>query len=252
MNRAISLFCLGVFSAVHGGETDVVRVGLGASAVSRYPGSDEVAVLPAALVLLQHGPWRLDTITYRTPFAGVSLEAAGGDVEFVAGAAARAGRDEDAGDLLQGQPEIDPTLAAAASLAWAPGRSLAQVRIQGVQDVLGAEQGLALRGELFLRAPPMRHLLVQAGAGLTCGDRRHMQTWFGARGGTPAQPGQDSEVQAGLRSTLLVLEGLVPLAGGWEGVFQVETSWLQRDAAASPLTARRQQLDATIGLAYRF
>lgn len=44
----------------------------------------------------------------------------------------------------------------------------------------------------------------------------------------------------------------MPLSGGWEGVLQIETSRLQGDAADSRLTVRRQQLDATLGLAYRF
>ncbi len=251
MLRNVTLILFGTASLVASGETDIVRVGLGASAVSRYPGSDEIALVPAALVLLQHGPWNLDTITYRTPFAGTAFKAAGGDLEILVGAAFRPGRDEDAGERLQGQPRIDPTLAAA-SVAWAPGQSLVQLRLQGIQDALDADQGLALRGEVFLRAPPMRHLLIQAGCGLTWVDRRHMQTWFSMRGGTPANPGSDTEVDAGLRSTHLIMEGLVPLSGGWEGVFQFETSCLKGDAADSPLTASRQQLDATIGLAYRF
>lgn len=189
MLRNLSLVLFGTASLIHAGESDMMRVGLGASAVSRYPGSDEVAVVPAALVVLQHGPWRLDTITYRKPFAGAALEAADGDVEILVGAAFLFGRSEDAGERLQGQPEIDPTLAAAASLAWAPGQSLVQFRLQGVQDALTADQGLAVRGEMFLRAPPMRHLLIQAGGGMTWADHRNMQTWFGTRGGHGRQPG---------------------------------------------------------------
>ena len=153
MLRNLTLALFGTATLVHAGESDIVRVGLGASAVSRYTGSDEVAVVPAAQVVLQHGPWRLDTITYRKPFAGAALEAAGGDVEILVGA---------------------------------------------------------------------------------------------------AFPGPDSDAGAGLRSTHLILEGLVPLTRGWEGVFQLEFAWLQADAADSPLTANRQQLDATRGLAYRF
>lgn len=43
-----------------------------------------------------------------------------------------------------------------------------------------------------------------------------------------------------------------PVPGGREGVFQLETSWQQGDAADSALAARRQRIDATPDLAYRF
>lgn len=39
----ISLILAGTVSLIHSVESDIMHAGLGASAISRYPGSDEVA-----------------------------------------------------------------------------------------------------------------------------------------------------------------------------------------------------------------
>jgi MipA family protein len=113
----------------------------------------------------------------------------------------------------------------------------------------GAQGALSLEVPL----PTTGGVEMSLSGNLNIADRRYMQAYFGV----DALQSQNSglarhDAGGGLKSAGLSLEAFYPLSRTWNLQGNVGAEWLMRGAASSPVTERRMQPRAALGMSYRF
>ncbi len=238
---------------------------LGLAAITRpsHAGGRDQTLVLRPLWALRHGRFRLSGPRSGGLLGTVGDEASGASADLVdtpqlalrLGLSIDSGRRSGDAPELQGLPDIRRTLRGKLSVSrnwhddWSASLSLSP-------DLLGRGGGRWLAVDLgrhwHLQSSWLAGWQLSAGAGLTWGDARAMDTQFGIadavaqRTGRPAyRPG------SGLRDWHLGLGLQRPLSRHWMGFGQLGWSTLVGDAAASPLTLRRHGLTLSLGLAWR-
>lgn len=94
---------------------------------------------------------------------------------------------------------------------------------------------------------------VSLAPSLTWADGRHMQAHFGVSAEQALASGRSRfDAGSGLQSAQAALTSRYRLGGNWALEAEVVAKRLLRDAAASPVTERKEQLSGRVGLSYRF
>lgn len=159
------------------------------------------------------------------------------------------GRKQSDDPRLQGMGRIDSTVRANAQLEW--NRGILQVRAGASSDIAGNEQGTLLRFDALVRLPLSASTVLIAGPGLTWADARHADSYFSigqpqsTRSGLPAY-----DAGAGLNSARFTFTVLQRFAGRWLGVASLSAAKLTGDAADSPVTLEKKQLQFFAGAVY--
>jgi outer membrane scaffolding protein for murein synthesis (MipA/OmpV family) len=222
-----------------------LSVGAGAWVRPVYPGSAETDIAPIPFVEARWEQLFLSTGRLGAPFAGLRLPLIQDELLVYAGASYFFGRDAD--DLpVTGQEDIDPTMSASGIVEWTPGNYILLVRGLAHTDLLDNGHGTTVSLQTFLRAPPLPHLRIQAGVGVTYLNDQATDTWFGTTGTSPY------ETEMGVRDAQLLVEGIAPLDKHWTVVGRFTWSRLVGDPSDSPVTERKNGLTAIMGLTYAF
>jgi outer membrane protein len=162
------------------------------------------------------------------------------------------GRDESSNIALTGLGDIRPTVRARLGARWdfAP---LWQLSLAVSGDILG-KQGGATASTGIARVIPIdarRH--VALAVGMTAGNARYMQTWYGI---TPEQSAASIyppyKPGAGLRDVGVSATWRTEFDRDWAGFAGVSEGYLLGPAAASPLTFKRSSMSLGAGFVRRF
>jgi outer membrane scaffolding protein for murein synthesis (MipA/OmpV family) len=156
------------------------------------------------------------------------------------------GRKSADSDNTQGQPDVRRTLRLRgyASLALSPDW---QWNTSLSPDLLGRGGGLLVSSDLGWRLWRRPGQELSLGLGLTAGNRRYMNSYFGQ-----PEPGPDRyQAGAGLRDVHAGLGWLMALDRHWVLGSGLGVSRLLGPAADSPLTQRRNAWQASISVGWR-
>nr|WP_316639236.1 MipA/OmpV family protein [uncultured Roseateles sp.] len=235
-------------------------VGVNLTNSPEYPGAVSNKTAPKPLWALQYGRWRFSTSGAGQVMGfGEDVQGPGASTELIKNSAFRlgaafrvdSGRKSSDSIQFQGLPDVKRTLRARlfASYALAP-EWLASAAWS--QDVAGRAGGGVLNMDIGYRLRQTRHTEWTAGAGLTAGTARNMQSYFGISpegslsSGLPAY-----QAGAGLRDVHAGVGFTHALTSRWILFGAAGTSQLLSDAARSPLVHQRSGNSVSLGLAYR-
>lgn len=235
------------------GEQTSVTLGAGARVSPDYEGARTMGVDPVPIVEIDglfHGRLFLSTIDG----VGVNL-LSDGPLTLKAGVNYSGGRDSGDNDRLRGLDDIDAAAVLSAKLAY----DLAPVIVtadfthrfgtdSGSKLVLGAAYGFS----------PLPDLKLSFGGRIGLADGDYQDAFFGVsaleatRATARGNPITAYKADGGLHDVGLKLSGAYGLSAGWLLTGAVGATLLVGDAADSPLTERKLQPTAYLGLAYRF
>ena len=231
-----------------------VTLGLGVISTPEYPGSDHQKVLPAPVLVANHGRWFLGALpTTGVPF-GVGYDLVQ-TPQWRFGVAVGSGfaqpREESDDARLAGLGDIDATAQLAAFGSYTAG--WATVRAAITTDIGGNGHGTFGLLDVDGRYPVNDRLTLSAAPGVTFSDRRHQQTFFGidtaqsVRSGRPEyRPG------GGLHALRFAVGADYRFTRQWGlGARAVFTS-LRGDPADSPITQDTNQNTFSVFTTYRF
>lgn len=120
------------------------------------------------------------------------------------------------------------------------------------QDLLGRDGGALASLDLGYRAKLTASTQWSTGAGLTFGNSRYMQSYFGVPEGALRPPQLPSfSPGAGLRDVHTGIGLMMTITPRWVAFGGAGYSVLLGDAASSPLTKGRGNWSASVGLAWR-
>jgi outer membrane scaffolding protein for murein synthesis (MipA/OmpV family) len=162
------------------------------------------------------------------------------------------GRDESNSGQLAGVGDVKPTVRARLGARWdfAPQW---QLSVAASGDILGKNGGMTTSAGLSHTVPIDARQRVIFGAGITAGNSRYMQTWYGitpeqsvASGYPVYQPG------TGLRDIGVTATWRIDYDHDWSGFGGVALGYLLGPAADSPLAFRRSGKIFSAGLVRRF
>jgi outer membrane scaffolding protein for murein synthesis (MipA/OmpV family) len=162
------------------------------------------------------------------------------------------GRDESNSGQLAGVGDVKPTVRARLGARWdfAPRW---QLSVAASGDILGKNGGMTTTAGLSHTLPIDARQRVIFGVGITAGNARYMQTWYGitpeqsAASGYPVyQPG------TGLRDIGVTATWRIDFDRDWAGFAGVAQGYLLGPAADSPLALKRSGTVISGGLVRRF
>jgi len=235
-------------------------IGLAVKSAPEYEGSDRYALKLRPLWAYRYGRFKIST-SGASAIMGFAADPVGSGVSaellrtdrWKLAAALRFDSGRQSGDSarLAGLPDIQRTLRGRFSVSyrlddeWGVGASVSQ-------DLLGrgggAEVGLNLGYRHWLSATTA----VSAGAGLSFGDSRYMQTYYGITDAQSSASGLAAYApQAGLKNLGVGVGIMTALTPRWIAFANAGSSRLLGDAASSPLTYRATSASVYFGLAYR-
>ena len=120
------------------------------------------------------------------------------------------------------------------------------------QDIAGNRQGKTVMTDVVASAPIGR-LLLSVGPGFTWADAQYTRTFFGV---TPEQSAASGlrpfEAGSGIRDVHMNIDATYDISRRWTSSLAVTTGLLQHDAAASPITEHRFELNVFASVGYRF
>lgn len=120
------------------------------------------------------------------------------------------------------------------------------------QDIAGTGQGLTATGDLLVSAP-VGKWLFSMGPGLTWANGEYTRTFFGITPQESAASGLPRyDTGAGLRDVHFNVSATGTLSRHWSVNIAAVAGRLEHDAAGSPVTERRLDLNGTASLLYRF
>jgi len=235
-------------------------VGVNLSSSPEYPGALNNKTGLKPLWALQYGRWRFSTSGAGQVMGfGEDVQGPGASTELIRNSAFRlgaalridSGRASSDSAQFQGLPDVKRTLRTRlfGSYALAP-EWLASAAWS--QDVAGRKGGGVLNMDIGYRLRQTRHTEWTAGAGITAGTSRNLQSYFGISpegsisSGLPAY-----EAGAGLRDVHAGVGFTHALTSRWILFGAAGTSQLLSDAARSPLVHQRSGNSISLGLAYR-
>lgn len=235
------------------GDGATVTLGAGAALRPEYEGARRMTVSPVPIVQIDklfHGRVFLSTVDG----VGVHL-LRNGPLRLSVGVNYGGGRDSDDNDRLRGLDDIDGAAVFSAKLAYefAAVTTTAEVTHRfgdksGSQLVLGAAYGFS----------PHPDLKLSLGGRVSVADSDYESAFFGVsaleatRAVARGNPLTAYKAEGGLHDVGLKLSGTYSLTEHWRLTGAVGATLLLGDAADSPLTERKLQPTAYLGLAYRF
>jgi outer membrane protein len=209
---------------------------------------------------LQYGRWRISTSGAGQVLGfGEEVQGPGASTELIHGKALRlgvalrmdSGRKSGDSDALRGLPDVKRTLRGRvfASYAITP-QWLASATWS--QDLLGRGGGGQLGADIGYRLRLSPRTEWTAGAGLSAGSARYMQSYFGVSDAASVSSGLPAYAPgAGLRDAHAGIGFTHALSGRWLVFGSAGGSRLLGDAAQSPFVRQRDGQAVAIGLAYR-
>lgn len=238
-------------------------IGLRVSQGAEYPGARRQEQGLTPLWALHWGRWRLTTAgtgammgfgsEAASPGPGASRDWLGGDHwKLGLGLRIDSGRDSEQAEISRGLPDVPRTLRGrlhlqmtldarwTLSAAWSP-------------DLLNRRGGSELKLDLGRPVYQGPQDLLTLGLGISAGDRRHLQSYFGVPVGSAAAErlGRAYVPGAGLAQGYASLSYLHAFGPRWV----LSASWsegrLLDAAAASPIVQTARVRGASLGLAYR-
>ncbi len=225
-------------------------IGLGVAALPVYEGSSEYRALPVPLINYQSGNF------FISPRAGLPAMGLKADLapDWNAGVfvGMALGRDASDADRTRGLEDIDFHGAYGAFVEWSPGPySLMAAYRQAARSGYG--------GTLELRATYAAwhddRNRVSVGASTQWADHDAMQTWFGVTTSQAARSraGLDSySPSSGFKSVALFGTWAHRIDASWSAVTTLGVNTLVGDARQSPLTDKKTNVFANVGVIYAF
>lgn len=225
-------------------------VGLGVGAVPVYEGSREYRALPVPMINYQSGNF------FISPRAGLPAMGLKTDLapDWTAGAfvGMALGRQSDDSDRSKGLDDIDFHGAYGAFIEWSPGPySLMAAYRQAAHSGYGGTLELRATYDAWRNASNR----VTLGASTQWANDDAMQTWFGV---TPSQAarsraGLDAySPSSGFKSVALYGTWAHRLDARWSALTTLGVNTLVGDARDSPLTERKTNVFANVGVIYAF
>lgn len=235
------------------GKQTSVTLGAGGLVSPDYEGSRHMRVDPVPIVEIDklfHGRLFLSTIDG----VGVNL-LSDGPLSLKAGVNYSGGRNSDDNDRLRGLDDIDGAAVVQAKLAYRLDPVTMTVDLShrfgtdsGSKLVLGAAYGFS----------PLPDLKLSFGGRVSLADGDYQNAFFGvgaleaARATALGNPMTAYKADGGFHDVGLKLNGTYSLSDRWLLTGAVGATLLVGDAGNSPLTERKLQPTAFLGLAYRF
>jgi outer membrane scaffolding protein for murein synthesis (MipA/OmpV family) len=237
-------------------------LGLALVSSADYAGSSRTTVKLRELFSLQYGRVRissshagglLDVGGTGPVGSGISTQLAATD-RWRLGLSARvdSGRKSADSPALAGLPDVDRTVRARLGASyrisdhWSFGLSLSQ-------DILGKGGGATASADIGYGDRLTASTTWSVGVGVSAANALNMRSYFGIDATTAAQTGRAPyEPSAGLRDVHTGLGTATRVSRHWVGFATVGAVRLLGGAADSPLTFRRTQTAAAVGLAYRW
>lgn len=238
-------------------------LGLRVSRGPEYPGSRQQEQGLTPLWALYWGRWRITTAgtgammgfgsEAASPGPGASRDWLRGEHwKLGLGLRIDGGRDSGRAVITQGLPDVPRTLR---------GRLQLQIELSPQwtlsaacsPDLLNHRGGTELGVDLSRSLYRSRHASLTLGLGLSAGDRRHLQSYFGVPEGSEAADrlGRSYAPGSGLIQGYLNLSYMQALSPQWVLVASWSEGRLLDAAGASPIVETRRQPGMSVGLAYR-
>jgi outer membrane protein len=225
-------------------------IGLGVAAVPVYEGSRDYRALPVPLINYQSGNF------FISPRAGLPAMGLKTDLapDWTAGAfvGMALGRDAADSDRTRGLDDIDFHGTYGAFLEWSPGPySLMVAYRQAARSGYGGTLDLRATYDAWHNTSNR----VTVGASTQWADHNSMQTWFGV---TPSQSARSREgldaysPSAGFKSVALFGTWAHRIDARWSAVTTLGVNSLVGDARNSPLTEKKTNVFANVGVVYAF
>lgn len=233
-----------------GGDEWKVSVGPGLMLSPRYPGARELRLLPIPSLDISYD----DRIySQGLDLIGVNV-LRGKDDSYHVGAALSLdfqSRSESDDPHLRGLGNVNegPKLKLFADYSV----SFLRGSLAAYQDIAGTGQGLLVSADLYANLPLTSRLLVSFGPGATWANAEYTRSLFGVSGAQSAASGLPVfNTSAGLRDVHLNTYVSYDITKKWVGSLAVTVGRLQQDAAHSPITERREELNVVAAINYRF
>jgi outer membrane scaffolding protein for murein synthesis (MipA/OmpV family) len=260
---------IALFSGAAGADEDIAEpsatqsryvIGASGTSAAEYQGSNNRDFKLRPLWAYQYGRFRISTsrasgvlgFATDTPLPGASAEVLSTDTWRVGGALRfDSGRKASDSPYLAGMPDVERTLRGriyasyALTKSWGIGGNVSQ-------DLLGRNGGALASMDIGFRHWLTPRTEWTTGGGLSFGDARNMQTYFGVTDADAVKTGLPAfSPGAGLKDVHAGIGLTTALTKRWIVFANVGGSKLLGDAAASPLTKEPSSFSATAGVAYR-
>ncbi|MGR4897374.1 MipA/OmpV family protein [Stenotrophomonas sp. LARHCG68] len=225
-------------------------IGLGVGAVPVYEGSREYRALPVPLINYESGSFFVSPRA-GLPAVGLKIDL-GPDWTTGAFVGMALGRKADDSDRTEGLDDIDFHATYGAFIEWSPGSySVMAAYRQAARSSYGGTLELRATYEAW-RATNNRLTL---GASTQWANDDAMQTWFGV---TPSQAARSRagleaySPTSGFKSVALFGTWVHRIDARWSAVTTLAVNTLLGDASDSPLTERKTNVFANVGVIYAF
>jgi MipA family protein len=224
-----------------------ISAGPGVYFFPRFPGSSQIRVLP---IPVQDISWKDTVFSQGTDVLGVNV--LHGENYHVGASVSFDFQSRSASDdaRLEGLPDVHwgPKLRLFADYTWWAVTGAASV----YQDIGGTGQGLTATADLYMSAP-VGKLLISAGPGLTWANATYTRTFFGVSPQQSAASGLPSyATSSGLRDVHFNVNATYEFNPHWSANAAVVVGRLERNAAGSPITERRLDLNGMASVLYKF
>jgi MipA family protein len=225
-----------------------VSVGPGLMISPRYPGARELRLLPIPSLDISY-----EDRIFSQGFDVLGVNLLRGDAYHVGAALSFdfQSRKESDDPHLHGLGDVNegPKLKLFADYSV----SFLMASIAAYQDIAGTGQGLLVSADLAANLPVTDRLLLSFGPGVTWANARYTHSLFGV----DAQQGAASglpvfNTSAGIRDYHLNAYASYDITKQWIGSIALTAGRLQHDAARSPITERRTELNIVTAINYRF
>jgi MipA family protein len=225
-----------------------VSVGPGLMLSPRYPGARELRLLPIPSLDISY-----DDRVFSQGLDLLGLNVLKGDAYHVGAALSLdfQSRNESDDPHLRGLGNVDEgpklKLFADYSVSFLTGS------VAAYQDISGTGQGFLVSTDLAANLPLTSRFLVGFGPGVTWGNSEYTRSLFGVSVGQSAASGLPAfNTSAGIRDVHLNAYASYDISKKWVGSVALTAGRLQHDAARSPITERREELNLVAAINYRF
>lgn len=230
-----------------------ISLGAGVASLPEYPGSgsNETRVLP--LVNVRYKRFFLGGAPGSGSPAGLGAylyEDRSWNIGAVISGDVQDPRQESDGARLRGLGDIDGTVRAGLFASYRLG--WLTLRGSALSDVAGKDQGTTASFDAEATFRPLPHLTLSAGPGITWGNERYMQTFFGVDADQAARSGfAQYTVGSGASLARLSFGAQYELTPQWSLGSRITAARLLGDAADSPIVEDKNQNTYALFVIYR-
>lgn len=225
-----------------------ISVGPGLMLSPRYPGARELRLLPIPSLNISY-----DDRIFSQGLDLLGVNALKGENYHVGAALSLdfQSRSESDDPHLHGLGNVDegPKLKLFADYSV----SFLTASIAAYEDIAGTGQGLLVSNDLVANLPITSKLLVSIGPGVTWADAEYTRSLFGLNARQSAASGLPTfATSPGIRDIHLNSYVEYDFTKAWNASVGLTTGRLQHDAARSPITERRTEINLVAAVNYRF